>query len=115
MPRASIEIDDMITVGDLANKLMTPVTKLIGELMKNGIMVTVNERIDFETAQIITEELKLPDIVLTRKQAEDAVASTKRTHEVSDQAKLRPPVVAVMGHVDHGKTSLLMQCGVPRL
>ncbi len=107
MPRASIEIDDMITVGDLANKLMIPVTKLIGELMKNGIMVTVNERIDFETAQIITEELKLPDIVLTRKQAEDAVASTKRTHEVSDQAKLRPPVVAVMGHVDHGKTSLL--------
>ena len=49
---------------------MIPVTKLIGELMKNGIIVTVNERIDFDTAQIITEELKLIDIELVRKQDE---------------------------------------------
>ncbi len=107
MPRATIEIDDMITVGDLADKLMIPVTKLIGELMKNGIMVTVNERIDFDTAQIIAEELKLPDIELTRKQVEEQDGSGKRVHAVSEAAETRPPVVAVMGHVDHGKTSLL--------
>jgi translation initiation factor IF-2 len=107
MPRAAIEIEDMITVGDLADKLMIPVTKLIGELMKNGIMVTVNERIDFDTAQIITEELKLPDIALTRKQSDEQTGSTKRKRIASDNAETRPPVVAVMGHVDHGKTSLL--------
>lgn len=109
MPQAStsIEIDNMITVGDLADKLMIPVTKLIGELMKNGIMVTVNERIDFDTAQIITEELKLTDIKLVQRQAESQPAVVKKNRTVSDNAQLRPPVVAVMGHVDHGKTSLL--------
>lgn len=107
MPRTAIEIEDMITVGDLAEKLMIPVTKLIGELMKNGIMVTVNERIDFDTAQIITEELKLPDTELVRKKADDSATSTKREHAISEKAQSRPPVVAVMGHVDHGKTSLL--------
>lgn len=109
MPRTTVEIDDTITVGDLANKLMIPVTKLIGELMKNGVMVTVNERIDFDTAQIITEELKLEDIELVRKQTahQQNADTAKRQHAVSEDAVARPPVVAVMGHVDHGKTSLL--------
>jgi translation initiation factor IF-2 len=102
----NIEIEDMITVGTLAEKLTLPVTRLIGELMKNGVMATVNERIDFDTAQIIVEELGL-DVELTKKVQEVNLPVRENRHSTSDTATPRPPVVAVMGHVDHGKTSLL--------
>jgi len=99
-----IEVEETITVGNLAEKLMLPVSKLITELMKNGVMVSVNERIDFDTAQIITGELGL-DIELVKKPQATIRIQEKRT--LSEKASSRPPVVAVMGHVDHGKTSLL--------
>lgn len=102
----TIEIEDMTTVGTLAEKLMLPVTRLIGELMKNGVMATVNERIDFDTAQIIVGELGL-DVELTRKVQQQTIPAREKHASNSDTAVGRPPVVAVMGHVDHGKTSLL--------
>lgn len=104
--KTTIQVENMITVGVLADKLALPVAKIITELMKNGVMATVNEKIDFETAQIITEELGL-DVELVRKTEEDEVVKRPKVDTTDPNAKTRPPVVAVMGHVDHGKTSLL--------
>ncbi len=104
MAEKVIVIADSITVGELAEKLNLPVTNLIGELFKNGIVSTINQRIDFETATIIIEELGL-DVTLEKKASAGGVEHV--THTLSDKAVARPPIVAVMGHVDHGKTSLL--------
>lgn len=104
MAEKVLSIGSSITVGELAEVLNLPVTTLIGELFKNGIAATINQRIDFETATIIVEELGL-DVELEKK---EAAANTERVkRELSDKAVDRPPIVAVMGHVDHGKTSLL--------
>ncbi len=106
MTEKVIIIADSITVGELAEKLNLPVTNLIGELFKNGIVATINQRIDFETATIIVEELGITDVELKKKEGGAAI-STRHEHELSKNAVTRPPIVAVMGHVDHGKTSLL--------
>jgi translation initiation factor IF-2 len=103
---ATIEIEPNITVGTLAEKLMIPATKLIGELMKNGVMATINERIDFDTATIIVGDMDL-DVELRPAQAEEVTPKVRTKAVSSADAISRPPVVAVMGHVDHGKTSLL--------
>lgn len=105
MAEKVIVIADSITVGELAEKLNLPVTNLIGELFKNGIVSTINQRIDFETATIIVEELGICGVELKKK--DTAILSARKVHELSDKAVVRPPIVAVMGHVDHGKTTLL--------
>ena len=104
MAEKVLSIGGSITVGELAEVLNLPVTTLIGELFKNGIAATINQRIDFETATIIVEELGL-DVELEKK--ENAAGTERKVRELSDKAVDRPPIVAVMGHVDHGKTSLL--------
>lgn len=104
MAEKVVTIADSITVGELAETLNLPVTTLVGELFKNGIAATINQRIDFETATIIVEELGL-DVELAKK--DNSTVTERKVHELSDKAVDRPPIVAVMGHVDHGKTSLL--------
>lgn len=105
MEEKTIQIAGSITVDELANALGLSVTELIGTLFKNGIVATINQRLDFETASIIIDELGLKNIKLEKKNTSTKTSETHR--ELSDKAVDRPPVVAVMGHVDHGKTTLL--------
>ena len=100
-----IQIAGSITVDELANALGLSVTTLIGQLFKEGIVATINQRLDFDTASIIIEELGISGVKLEKKNSSTQIGEDHR--ELSDHAVTRPPVVAVMGHVDHGKTTLL--------
>jgi translation initiation factor IF-2 len=105
MEEKTIQIAGSITVDELAKALGLSVTELIGTLFKNGIVATINQRLDFETASIIIDELGLKNVKLEKKNTSTRTSDQRR--ELSDKAVSRPPVVAVMGHVDHGKTTLL--------
>ena len=105
MEEKTIQIAGSITVDELAKALGLSVTELIGTLFKNGIVATINQRLDYETASIIIDELGLKNVKLEKKNTSTKTSDYHR--ELSDKAVERPPVVAIMGHVDHGKTTLL--------
>ncbi len=106
-----ITLPSVLTVRDFAEALRLPVTTIIRELMNSGILASMNERIDYDTAAIVAEDLGYTIARAPEKKATEADAQDKKAGEmlraVQGDLRPRPPVIVVMGHVDHGKTKLL--------
>ncbi|WP_100622732.1 translation initiation factor IF-2 [Candidatus Coxiella mudrowiae] len=100
-----VTLPESITVADLARKMSIKAAEVIKTIIKMGAMVTINQRIDQETAAIVVEEMGHKAKLIKDDTVEENLEATLR--EVAEETRLRAPVVTIMGHVDHGKTSLL--------
>jgi translation initiation factor IF-2 len=104
-PRKTVTIPSRIRVREFANKLNLPVTEVLGVLLKSGILSSQNEQIDYETATIVAQDLGYETTAETG--AGEPTAIEPIIPLLTERAVPRPPVVVVLGHVDHGKTMLL--------
>jgi translation initiation factor IF-2 len=99
-----VQLPEAIVVSELANRMAERVGAVVKALMQNGLMVTQNETIDADTAELIIEEFGHRSVRVSDSDVEDVIASVA---DSAEDLKPRPPVITIMGHVDHGKTSLL--------